>query len=322
MMNTKGMWQISIERYEHSRRQEWDECVKSTRNATFLHLRSYMDYHQERFQDHSLMVYVDGRLEALLPANADGRDIWSHQGLTYGGLLTTPHVGTAMMMAVMDSIVNHLADEGFHALYYKSIPYIYHRQPAEEDLYALWRRGAQLTARDIASVVVPERAVAWRRDRRYNANKACTDGVSVVRSHDYKAFWQVLDDNLWHTYGVHPVHSLEEMELLAGRFPDNIRLYEARHQGEVVAGTVLYLTPMVAHAQYISATPDGKHLHAVDALYRHLLTEELASWPYIDFGKSTENQGLVLNESLIYQKEGFGGRGVCYDTYTLPLDKR
>lgn len=313
------MWQITIKRYDHSRCGEWNDCVRLTRNATFLHLRSYMDYHQERFHDHSLMIYADGRLVALLPANAEGTDVYSHQGLTYGGLLTTPQVGASMMMTIVDRIADYLAAEGFRTLHYKAIPYIYHRQPSEEDLYALWRKGAQLTARDIASVVVPERPVAWRRDRRYNANKAHTDGVTVMRSHDYKPFWQVLDDNLWRTYGVHPVHSIDEIELLSGRFPDNIRLYEARHEGKVVAGTVLYLTPMVAHAQYISATPEGKHLHAVDALYRYLLTEELTSWPYIDFGRSTENQGLVLNETLIYQKEGFGGRGVCYDTYTLPL---
>jgi hypothetical protein len=36
---------------------------------------------------------------------------------------------------------------------------------------------------------------------------------------------------------------------------------------------------------------------------------------YLDFGKSTETHSDILNENLIYQKEGFGARAVCYDTY-------
>ena len=35
--------------------------------------------------------------------------------------------------------------------------------------------------------------------------------------------------------------------------------------------------------------------------------------------ESTENMGNVLNESLIFQKEGFGGRGVIYDIYEYNL---
>ena len=40
---------------------------------------------------------------------------------------------------------------------------------------------------------------------------------------------------------------------------------------------------------------------------------------YFDFGISTEHNGRLLNEGLIYQKEGFGGRGICYDTYEYTL---
>ena len=40
---------------------------------------------------------------------------------------------------------------------------------------------------------------------------------------------------------------------------------------------------------------------------------------YFDFGTSNEEGGKVLNTSLIYQKEGFGGRGVVYDTYEWEL---
>ena len=40
------------------------------------------------FQDASLMIYRKGQLYALLPANRLGDTLYSHQGLTYGGLIT------------------------------------------------------------------------------------------------------------------------------------------------------------------------------------------------------------------------------------------
>ena len=136
------------------------------------------------------------------------------------------------------------------------------------------------------------------------------------RSDDLRAFWRVLDLNLGNKYGVKPVHTVEEMELLKSRFPDNIILYVAEKDGEVLGGTVLYVTGQVVHAQYISASPEGKRLRVIDAIYDVILNNDYAGFRhYFDFGKSTEDCGAILNENLIYQKEGFGGRGVCYDTY-------
>ena len=122
-----------------------------------------------------------------------------------------------------------------------------------------------------------------------------------------------------HTYQARPVHTLSEMQLLKQRFPEQIRLYAAYQEGTMLGGTLLYVTPQVVHAQYISATPQGKHKHAIDALFRKLLKDTYSNYPYFDFGTSNENQGKVLNTSLIYQKEGFGGRAVCYDTYEWTL---
>ena len=83
---------------------------------------------------------------------------------------------------------------------------------------------------------------------------------------------------------------------------------------------MLYVTEKVVHAQYSSATPEGKKLGAMDILYDRVLHEDYADYPYFDFGRSTEEaDGSVLNEQLIFQKEGFGGRGLCYDIYQYDL---
>ena len=147
-----------------------------------------------------------------------------------------------------------------------------------------------------------------------------SDGIIVGQSDDYEVFWKVLNENLQEKYGARPVHSLDEIKLLHTRFPQNIRLYTANKDGEVLGGTVVYLCGEVAHAQYISATHEGKRLHVVDALFKHILTEESLGARFFDFGKSSDGDGHELNSTLISQKEGFGGRGVCYDWYEWNIE--
>ena len=108
------------------------------------------------------------------------------------------------------------------------------------------------------------------------------------------------------------------MKLLKERFADNITLYEAiGEDGEVLAGMLLYRCGRVLHSQYLAASPEGKKVGAIEAIIDVVLDVEKAD--YFDFGISTEDDGHMLNEGLISQKEGFGGRGVCYDRYEYSL---
>lgn len=300
---------------------QWNEFVDGSKNGTFLINRRYMDYHSDRFDDFSLMFFKGERLCALLPANIKDDTLYSHQGLTYGGLIMDCALTAANTVTLFSELNAYLKAQGVSRVVYKAIPWIYHNVPAEEDLYAIFRTcNARLMAREISSSIIFSNPVKWHRDRRYGSNKAKNNGVTVARGSDLSAFWDVLNFNLGHKYGVKPVHTLAEMQLLQLRFPDNIIIYEARLDGEVIGGTVLYVTKQVVHAQYISATPAGKKLHAIDAIYRKVLTEDFSDYKYyFDFGKSTEDHGAYLNENLIYQKEGFGARGVCYDTYEWTL---
>ena len=298
----------------------WNQFVATSKQGNFLFDRNYMDYHSDRFSDYSLMVYRRGKLYAVLPANAQGSVLYSHQGLTYGGLITNEHATAEDICSTFRCLNELLRAEGFHKVVYKAIPHIYHRLPAEEDLYALFNVShAKLIERNISSTVCLRHPLKWFRDRHYGANKARTEGITITESDDLEAFWKILEANLMQTYGAKPVHSLQEMQLLKSRFPNQIRLFAAMLNGQMLGGTLVYIMPTVVHTQYISASPEGKHLHALDLLFRHLLEVEFVDWPNFDFGTSNEDHGRALNEGLIYQKEGFGGRGVTYDTYEWEL---
>ena len=309
---------IEVRRYQSDDASVWNDFVAKSRNATFLLDRRYMDYHANRFTDHSLLFFSDDVLLALLPANAEGDILFSHGGLTYGGLVVSDKFRIGDTLDVFAAMRKYLLLESFERVIYKPIPWFYHRQPSEEDLYALFRYGARVSGRDVATLTDLKSPLPMTTLRRRQARKALGNGIAVERTSDFGSFWKILDDNLMQRYGVHPVHTLEEITLLASRF-DNIRLFEARLGGETVGGVVIYLCGEVAHVQYISANETGKRLGAIDLIFCNLMEKLKTCCRYLDFGKSTEQFGHFLNKGLIFQKEGFGGRAACYDTYEWTL---
>ncbi len=311
---------FEIVRYTSAHHDEWNRFVAASKNGTFLFDRRFMDYHADRFEDCSLMIYRRGVLYALLPANIKGEVLTSHGGLTYGGLVMSDKCTAKGVQEAFEAINDYLRVIAVRKVVYKAIPWIYHQQPAEEDLFALTSVCfARLIIRDISSAIISERRLPFAESRRSGIRKAQRKGLQVRESTDFAAFWQVLNANLTKKYGVRPVHSAEELILLNSRFPDKIRLFMVFDGEQVLGGTVLFLTPQVLHTQYISATAEGKACGAIDLLFDELLHKVFATYRYIDFGKSTSNDSADLNAQLIFQKEGFGARAVCYDTYEWTL---
>lgn len=311
---------MEIRRYRREDKELWNSFVSKARNATFLFDRNYMDYHADRFDDNSFMFYHKGKLKAVLPANVAGDTLYSHQGLTYGGLLLDKKATVEDVLECFDSLNSWLRENGKSKVVYKALPWIYQQYPSEEDLYALtWKCKAQLISRDISSSIVIDNKLKFAESRKSGIRKALSLNIEVGESNDVDGFWHVLEDNLGNRYNAKPVHTASEMKLLMSRFPNNIKLYVAKMNGEIVGGTLIYVTPQVVHTQYISASVEGKKHGALDLLFDYIINKVYANCRYFDFGKSTEQGGAYLNEPLIFQKEGFGGRGVCYDWYQWEL---
>ena len=311
---------MEIRRYRREDKELWNSFVSKARNATFLFDRNYMDYHADRFDDNSFMFYHKGKLKAVLPANVAGDTLYSHQGLTYGGLLLDKKATVEDVLECFDSLNSWLRENAISKVVYKALPWIYQQYPSEEDLYALtWKCKAQLISRNIASTIIIDNKLKFAESRKSGIRKALSLNIEVGESNDVDGFWHVLEDNLGNRYNAKPVHTASEMKLLMSRFPNNIKLYVAKMNGEIVGGTLIYVTPQVVHTQYISASVEGKKHGALDLLFDYIINKVYANCRYFDFGKSTEQGGAYLNEPLIFQKEGFGGRGVCYDWYQWEL---
>ena len=319
------MEEISIVRYNDEHFDEWNNFVDSSRNATFLINRNYLDYHKARFCDASVMINISGKLKALVPANFNKSSgtIWSHQGLTYGGIVTHNDMTGAEMLDIFKTLCTYFKEQYNAAQWiYKPYPHIYASYPSEEDLYALFKVGAQLTVRQISSTIRQDEPLPFRSLRKRGAKKALNNGYTIKDDNleGLKEYWSVLDEVLFSRHDKHPVHTYDEILPLASRFRKNIILHTvANPDGKICAGVLVFLSKMVAHAQYIAGNEEAKQNGALDLLFHHLIKEVYKDIPFFDFGISSQDADAFLNTGLLFQKEGFGARAVCYDTYKINL---
>lgn len=306
---------IQVLPYEGALKKDWDTFISQSKNGTFLFCRDYMDYHADRFKDSSLVINGKDGVCALFPCNRDGDICNSHGGLTYGGLIYSVSMRMNLLLEIFSEINAFLRSSGVKKVLYKAVPYIYCKYPAQEDLYALYRLKASLVSRSFSSCIDMSAKIKFSELRKRGAQKAARAGIAVKESPDLGSFWNILSQNLHEKYGLVPTHQLKEIQLLRSRFPKNIRLFVAERDSVILAGCVVYETEKVVHIQYIAASELGKKDGALDLMFEYLINEYYKNKNYFDFGVSTEGKGDILNNELVFQKEGFGARGVVYDVY-------
>ncbi len=140
-------------------------------------------------------------------------------------------------------------------------------------------------------------------------------GIQLSKSNNYANFWTLLSNVLRQNHNSNPIHTVDEMERLADLFPNNIGLYTAQLNGELLSGAVIYENRDIVHTQYLANSQLGREIGALDLLLDYLIKEVYVNKRYFDFGTSNENGGRYLNMGLISQKEGFGARAVAHDFY-------
>lgn len=312
---------MRIERYEPAKKDIWDKFVDESKNGTFLLKRDYMEYHADRFPDHSYMFYDDDdKLVALLPATKSGKTLSSHKGLTYGGFVLGFRSSGILPLQLFDLLKEELQATGIETLIYKPVPHIYHRQGAEEDLYALFRNNATLAVRNMATVINLREPIPSSRLGKRAVKRQKKSEISVSEVESVKPFWNIIVEDRMSRYNVRPIHTDAELDYLKSRFPANIRFFTATNgSGEMLGGAVIYLDRGVIHLQYAACTRKGKDLYATDIIYHILINEILPNNNYFDFGTSNEDGGRYLNEGMVHHKEEFGGRSIVYDTYELKI---
>ena len=305
--------------YRAGDRNVWDALVAQARNGHFQFLRDYMEYHADRFEDLSLLIWRGSRIVALMAGHRSGTAYYSHQGLSFGGLIQHADFSVNWVIPVMTKIRIWLQQQGFKTWIYKTLPTLYHHQPAMSDHWALFVLGATWHYRNTSVTIDLSNSFNMHKNRKRALSAVGKRELEYRESRDASLFHPILTDLLLRKFGRSPVHTQAEMQRLMDTFPENIRLHLALRQETVFAGVLMYNYAGVAHAQYIAATPDGEQAEALTGLFHHLIQSIYHQERYFDFGICNEENGAVLNEGLARFKEGFGAGITIFDAYRLEI---
>ena len=309
---------FSIIQYTNEHKAIWDQIVNESKNGNFLHLRDYIGYHSHRFEEQSIIILKQGRPVAIFPCNRVNETIVSHSGITYGGLIYQKTFHAYDILELFKKLSIYYQEIGSTKILYKAIPHIFHTYPAEEDLYALFRMNASIYRRDLSSVISLKDRIKFSDSRKCSIRKSEKQGVEFREGVFFNEYHKLLTQVIA-KFGSEPIHSIQELEFLKTKFPEKIRLFGAFYENQLLAGTIVYDFGHIVHTQYMASSNEGKKIGALDFILGSLIEKTFTNRSYMSFGISTEQQGEYLNEGLIFQKEGFGARGVVHDFYEWDL---
>lgn len=311
------MEKFSVRLYTKKDYQLWNDFISEAKNSTFLFHRDFMEYHKDRFQDFSLMVFKKEKLVAVLPANIEANNVHSHQGLTYGGVVTK-NIRTTLFFEIFREILFFLKNQQIENLYLKEIPYFYNSFPNDEWKYLAFICNAELYRRDLCSTIDLKKKFQLSEIAKRKVKKSEKLNITYRKSDDVEIFWkEILEPELQKNHFTKPVHSLEEIQKLKKNFPENIIFYGVYSGEQLIGGCLIFKNRKVAHCQYISVKSEFKESGALYLLHYKLITEEFKNFDYFDFGISQEMQGRKTNQGLLFWKENFGAAGVSQDFYKI-----
>lgn len=308
----------TVRKYTSADYSAWNNFINQAKNATFLFHRDFMEYHQDRFEDYSLIVENETDWVGVLPANRVGNEVFSHQGLTYGGLVFKDDLKLEKVILIFKSLLKQLHEERINKLVLKEIPMIYCDFFSDELKYILFLVEAKLIKRDTLSVIDLSKEIRLSKDRKEGVKRGFKNKLEIKEEKDFSAFWNtILIPNLMNKHNAKPVHTLEEILFLKSKFPSNIRQFNVYKENELIGGTTIFESKNVAHSQYISANSFKNEYGTLDYLHHYLITEIFRNKKYFDFGISNEEQGKKLNGGLSYWKESFGATTLTQDFYEV-----
>ena len=308
----------TVTRYIKEDELAWNDFVRQAKNGNFLFHRDFMDYHQDRFEDYSLIITEKDKWVAIFPANVKEDKVHSHQGLTFGGLIFDKNIKQTYVIDIFKEILQYYHSLKYTSIFVKQIPNFYNRLPSEELLYTLFLAQARLTRRDSLAVIDLSKKIDISGDRLKGIRKGVQNNLRVQEKTSFDDFWNLLlIPNLKQKHNVSPVHTVEEMMLLKSHFPMNIRQFNVYHFDKLVGGTTLFISDQVVHVQYTASLNGQSDLGNLDFLFHHLMTNIFPSKKYFDFGCSNEAQGTKINVGLSYWKESFGAGIMIQDFYEV-----
>lgn len=315
------MTKFTVKQYDKNDYQIWNDFISQAKNATFLFCRDFMEYHQDRFEDFSLLVFEDEKLISVLPANKSGNSIYSHQGLTYGGLVYSNKLKSEKVEVVLDTILFFLKENSIKSFYYKPIPGFYFPEGNTELDFFLFKRGAVLERKEMNLAINLELPLRISKSKLKHFRRIENLDLDIIEEEDFDPFWEnILKPRLLEKFNSQPVHTKEEISILKQNFPENIRQYSVYQNNEIIAGITIFETENVIKSQYGATSKKGEEVRALDFLFINLIEKYKRNGKrFFDMGIVNEENKSGYHSGLLKQKEELGCTVYNQDFYKIDI---
>ncbi len=308
-----AMNMYTITKYTDAHRSIWNAFIDRSVNGCFLHRREFMEYHQDRFSDHSLMFFKDDQLVACLPAHVANDVCYSHRGLTFASVIAPAK--TDCLSSLLQLLEQYALQQQWCAIELKLPPETFH--PDEQlHKYALSQAGYKCN-NSLTDLVVnfkePWRPSSKKTAGYRNGNFAA---IQLKSTNDLEQFWNtILIPQLQARHNTKPVHTLEEITGLKSNFTEQIQLQVAFYKGQLVAGLLSFHFDHWTKIQYAVANQQGFQCKAMEYLYLETIkgARELGKTG-VDLG-TVNNPDGTINKGLKRFKIECGARPVPQDTF-------
>lgn len=315
------MKNYSVRPYQESDYELWNTFVSAAKNATFLFHRDFMEYHKERFDDFSLLVFDKVKLVAVLPANRVDNKVYSHQGLTYGGLVYASKLKIEKIETILDLLFDFFKGKRIEHFYLYPIPSFYLGQGNAAIDFFLMKKGAQLYRKEMNMVAHLPQEIPISKSKLKHFRRTEVLGLRVVEETNFQPFWEkILEPRLAEKYDAKPVHSLAEIQLLHERFPKNIKQFSAYLEDKIVAGITIFEFENGVKSQYGATSKKGEKYRALDFLFISLLDIfQKKGKLFFDMGIVNDSGEKGFHSGLLQQKEELGCTVWSQDFYKITL---
>ena len=291
-------------------------------NGTFLQTRKFLSYHpKDRFCDSSFMIEDKERIVAVCPACVKefngNKDLFSHNGSSYGGLICHPEIyKTEKLLEIISVVESYWRERGVKKLLYKITPDILSRRPSDLLNFCLKHKG-YMERQELNFYInfedyIEDICKNFNKCRKRNISNGMKVGMyekTISEIADLHTFYELLCKTL-KKYNVVPVHSFHELLLLQNMFQKEISFIGIYLGDQMIAGTMVFYFEQTQclHTQYLAADPVLEKISPMSFLYYAVIKyAKNRGCRYLSWGIATDHEGN-LNMGLIQAKEAVGSR--------------
>lgn len=309
---------------------EWKEFVRNQYNIFYDDkFLKYHDVFGKKINWHHLKIKIKdtNRVYALITGCIDeeANTFISCRGVSFGGFLWKNKINVVEYLQILSAFKEYMISKGIKKCSLTVPPFVYLTSRNEENDYALFKSGFNVKDVSITNIIDLED---------FNHNKiSYTVYKQVVKQHSDEIVYEMIEniepDGLVEFYdllkrdrelkGAVPTHSREELIYLKNNLPENIKIFQAKINGDLAGICVLFvINKSIILNFYLAAAEKYKDTTVMKNLLLHTIEWSAEnSYEFYDIGTSDVNGKLL--EGLFKFKKRFSAHGYLRKNFEINI---